>query len=245
MEFPAAQFAKGRKYRMTRLAVATIALITLCSSLSFSQNSTPKVQVFGGYSFVHVDNGGLTGADLDFALREINSPFGTGSNYTGWDAEAQYNFSRWIGLAVDAGGRYGMPITEYRDDKLSGLPKATGYTFMVGPVLTYRTKSRITPFIHVLVGYDRTSINSTTITGVSSPVTTSATTYNDFALGLGGGIDFKVARHFALRLPQVDDLRTYHNWNHFYENVFPNSLFQGLSLRQNNVRISGGIVVSF
>jgi hypothetical protein len=80
---------------------------------------------------------------------------------------------------------------------------------------------------------------------VSSPVTTAATTYNDFALGLGGGIDFKVARHFALRLPQVDDLRTYHNWNHFYENVFPNRLFQGLSLRQNNVRISGGIVVSF
>ena len=239
------QFAKGKKYRMTRLAVATIALVTLCSSLSFSQDSTPKVQVFGGYSFVHVDNGGLSGPDLDLALREINSPFGTNSNFTGWAAEAQYNFARWIGLAVDGGGRYGMPITGFRNDNLSGLPKMTGYTFLAGPVLTYRTKSKITPFLHVLVGFDRASMNSSTITGVSSPVTTVATTFNDFALGLGGGIDFRVARHFALRLPQVDDLRSYHNWNHFYESVFPNRLFQGLAIRQSNVRISGGIVVSF
>jgi hypothetical protein len=103
----------------------------------------------------------------------------------------------------------------------------------------------MTPFVHVLVGYDRASLNATTITGVSTPVSSSATTDDDFALALGGGLDFRVARHFALRLPQVDDLRTYHNLNHFYESAFPNRLFDGLPLHQNNVRISGGIVLSF
>jgi opacity protein-like surface antigen len=237
--------AKGRNIEMIRLVVATIALIAVIGSVAFAQDSTPKVQVFGGYSYVHVDNGGLTGAVLDFALREINIPFGTTANFTGWNAEGQYNFNRWIGIAADAGGRYGMPITGYRNDNLMGLPKATGYSFTVGPVLSYRTKSKFTPFVHALFGYDRASLNSSTITGVSTPVTSSATTYTDFAMVVGVGLDYRITHHLSVRLPQVDDLRTYHNLNHFYESAYPNALFQGLSLHQNNVRISGGVVVSF
>src|ERR1700729_3263071 len=137
---------------MIRLVVATIVLTVLIGSVAFAQNSTPKVEVFGGYSYVPVDNGGLTGDDLDLALRELNLPFGTASNFTGWNAEGQYNFNRRIGLAGDAGGRYGMPITGYRNDNLQGLAKATGHTFLVGPVLSYRTKSRMTPFVPVVVG---------------------------------------------------------------------------------------------
>jgi hypothetical protein len=148
---------------MIRLVVVTIVLTVLIGSVAFAQNPTPKVQVFGGYSYVHVDNGGLTGGDLDFALRELNLPFGTASNFTGWNAEGQYNFNPWIGLAGDVGGRYGMPITDCRNHNLHGLPQATGYRFLVGPVLSYRTKSRMTPFVHVLVGYDRAGLNATTI----------------------------------------------------------------------------------
>src|SRR5580704_1622017 len=129
----------------------------------FCSELRPQVQVFGAYSCVHVDNGGLTGGDLDFALREVNLPFGTASNFTGWNAEGQYNFNPWIGLAGDVGGRYGMPITDCRNHNLHGLPQATGYRFLVGPVLSYRTKSRMTPFVHVLVGYDRAGLNATTI----------------------------------------------------------------------------------
>src|ERR1700732_4360770 len=117
---------KRRNIEMIRLVVATIALIAVIGSAAFAQNPTPKVQVFGGYSYVHVDNGGLTGGDLDFALREVNIPFGTASNFTGWNAEGQYNFNRWIGLAADAGGRYGMTLSGFRNDKTSGLSNGTG-----------------------------------------------------------------------------------------------------------------------
>ena len=51
---------------------------------------------------MHVDNGGLTGVDLEFAQREANLPFGTASRFTGWNAEGQYNFNRSIGLGADA-----------------------------------------------------------------------------------------------------------------------------------------------
>jgi hypothetical protein len=43
---------------------------------------------------VHVDNGGLTGAGLDFALREVSPRVGTASTFTAWNAEGQYNFNR-------------------------------------------------------------------------------------------------------------------------------------------------------
>jgi hypothetical protein len=89
----------------------------------------------------------------------VVSRFGTASNFTGWTAEGQHNFNRCMGLAADP---MACPL-RVRNDNLQGLPKATGYRFLVGPVLSCRKKSRITPFAHVLVGYDRASLNATTI----------------------------------------------------------------------------------
>lgn len=230
---------------MTRLAVATIALIILLGSLAFAQDATSKVQVFGGYSFVHLDNGGLTGADLDYALRELNSPFGVSSNFQGWNAEAQYNANRWVGIVADFGGRYGTPITASRGKTLSGLPKANAYSLMIGPVLSYRTKSKLTPFIHALFGFDRYTMDSSTITGVSSPVSSSSTTFTDAVVAVGGGIDYKVSRLFSIRLVQLDDFYTTHNLNKFYDTAFPGATFFGLATHERNLRISTGIVVRF
>ncbi|MFZ0201771.1 MAG: outer membrane beta-barrel protein [Candidatus Sulfotelmatobacter sp.] len=230
---------------MIRLAVATIALISLLSSCALAQASTPKVQAFGGYSFTYADNGGLSGQDLDYALRELNSPFAINSAFSGWNVEGQYNANHWIGIVADVSGRYGKPLTNTRFSTLSGLPEANGYALLVGPVLTFRGKSKITPFIHVMFGFDRASLNASTITGLSTPVTSSATTYTDAALALGGGIDYRLFRLFSVRLFQADDLRTYHNLNKFYENVFSGALFYGIAQRQNNIRVSTGIVVRF
>ncbi len=229
---------------MIRLAV-TIALISLLSSCVFAQSSTPKVQVFGGYAFTYVDNGGLTGEDMDYALRELNSPFGINSAFNGWNAEGQYNANRWIGIVADVSGRYGKPFTNTRFSTLSGLPDANAYSFLVGPVFTFRGKSRITPFIHVMFGFDRATLSASTITGVSTPVTSVATTYTDAAIALGGGVDYKLFRRLSLRLIQADDLRTYHNYNKFYESAYPGALFFDIAQHQNNFRVSTGIVVRF
>ena len=230
---------------MIRLAVTTIALIALTGLFVVAQDSTPKVQVFGGYSLVHADTGGLTGADVDFAVKAQNSPFQVESNFQGWNAEAQYNADRWLGIVVDIGGRRGTPITGSRGTALSGLPAGSGYSLLAGPVISYRSKSRITPFVHALFGFDRLSISASTISGVSPPVTSTATTYTDAALALGGGLDFRLSGRFALRLPQLDELYTTHNLDHFYESVFSPGLFNGRATHQHNLRISAGIVVRF
>jgi opacity protein-like surface antigen len=238
-------FKKGETSKMTRLAVATIAVITLLATFGFGQDSTPKVQVFGGYSLVNLDSGKLTGTILNVELRQHNSPFTVASNVTGWNAQAQYNANRWFGVAADFGGRYGSPIIAANGIPLTGLPKGTGYSFLVGPVLSFRGKSRFTPFLHALFGYDRVSLSGSTISGGTSAVPVVATTYTDAAVAVGGGVDFRLFRHIGLRLAQLDDFYTTHNLNRFYENAFGTTLINGLATHQRNLRVSTGVMVSF
>src|ERR1700722_16474226 len=111
---------------MIRFAVATITLTVLISSCTFAQDTTPKVQVFGGYSLFRADHGGFSGPLLDADLHQASNPFAVPTYFfDGWSAEAQYNADRWIGVAADFGGRYGSPITASRDRTLAGLPKGT------------------------------------------------------------------------------------------------------------------------
>ena len=128
---------------------------------------------------------------------------------------------------------------------VSGLPKSTGYSILVGPVVSYRTKLRFTPFVHALVGWDRTSLGASTLTGVSPSVSYAAITSNDFALALGGGVDFKVFRLFSVRLGQLDYFHTSVNSNKFYGADFNSVLFEGYPTHQDNFRYSAGIVAQF
>jgi opacity protein-like surface antigen len=205
-----------RKVEMIRLAVAVIAVIALSASLVLAQDSMPKAQVFAGYSLFNQDSGNLTPTTLYNALHEPNGPFAVATNFNGWNAEAQYNVNHLVGVVVDGAGRYGSQITESRLGRPSGLPKGNGYSLMAGPVFTYRTKSRLTPFVHVLFGFDRISLTSSTISGVTFPVSSVGASSTDVSLAAGGGLDIRVFRHFSLRAAQLDYIETTHNMNHFY-----------------------------
>ncbi len=232
---------------MIRFAAATITFIILTGSFAFTQDAAPKVQVFGGYSLVRLDHGGLTGGLLDADLQQASNPFALRTYFLdGWSAEAQYNTGRWFGVAADFGGRNGTPITASRGRTLAGLPKETAYSFLAGPVFSYRTKSRITPFVHGLFGWDRTSLSASTITGsVTSPVPVAGTNYDDFAMALGGGVDCRITHHVSLRAGQLDWYHTTINLNKFYTSAVGGTLLQGLHTNQTNYRFSAGAVVSF
>ncbi|MCU1302765.1 MAG: outer membrane protein/peptidoglycan-associated protein [Candidatus Sulfotelmatobacter sp.] len=228
---------------MVRFSAAVIFLIGLTGSLASGQDSVPKVQVFGGYSFMHTGTGGLTTSTLDLNLRQNPGTLGLGSSFNGWNAEVQYNFDRWIGVVADFGGQYGTPFTA--SSGVSGLPSMNEYSFLAGPVISYRAKARITPFAHALFGWDRAHLNASTITGTSSPVTSFDSAYTSFAVVFGGGVDYNLSRHFALRLGQLDYFRTTLDLNSLYGGAFGPGRFQGLSTHENNLRFSTGIVVRF
>jgi len=227
---------------MTRFAAAALALITFFASSALAQSASQKMQVFAGYSLVHADNGGLTGSDLDHALSQPAGTFGTTSNFSGWNAEMQYNLNHWLGFAADFAGHYGNPFTS-SNMNLTRLPDANGYSIMGGPVLTYKTISKFTPFAHVLVGYDRFHLDSGSIPGLfgsSQYVTDWA-----FSAAVGGGVDYKVYPRFSVRLGQFDYYYTGHNLNSIYSTAFGPNLLPNLSTHENNLRFSAGVVVRF
>jgi hypothetical protein len=226
---------------MIRSVGAAIFLIVMLGSFALAQDSTPRVQIFGGYSLLHEDKGGLNATRIDFALADISAKFGVRSNFTGWNAEAQYNANGWVGIAVDFSGYSGVPFT-VRSGRASGLPSQSRYAALVGPVISYRTKSKFTPYIHLLGGWERAHLSASTPSGAAP---SAATSYTDFVLALGGGVDVNLSLHFSLRLGQADWYRTHVNLSQFYGSAYNSTQFEGLATRQKNWRVSTGVVVQF
>jgi opacity protein-like surface antigen len=104
-----------------------------------------------------------------------------GFNQNGVSGSLAYNPNRWLGVVGDFGGYHGSP---------SGVSLNT-YTYLFGPRLSLRNPTHITPFVQGLLGGSRVTADSG---GGSS---------NQFAFSFGGGIDYGLLPHLALR-PQLD-----------------------------------------
>jgi opacity protein-like surface antigen len=131
-----------------------------------------------------------------------------GSNCQGGAGSVAGNLNSWFGVVGEFGGC-----------KITGQPSGTSahaLNYLFGPRVTYRSYGSLTPFAHVLLGGERITASATGFGSASS---------NSFAMALGGGADYKLTEHIALRLIQVEYLYTH---------------FGGT--RQNNARIEAGVV---
>jgi opacity protein-like surface antigen len=121
----------------------------------------------------------------------------------------------------------------------TALPHARSYTFLFGPVVSFRG-DRITPFVHALFGGNHISTDAFDIVGVTGAVPAGSETA--FAMAFGGGLDVKLTHHFALRLGQFDYAFTKHCGN-----LFGTGCALGVgtapAAHQNNFHFSTGIVI--
>jgi len=69
---------------MRKFAIAVGILLMGCT-LASAQETTPKADIFGGYSLLHT--GGFVG-----------------DNASGWNASITGNLNRWFGLTADLSG---------------------------------------------------------------------------------------------------------------------------------------------
>jgi len=107
-----------------RKVFGLFALLALFALPAAAQD-TPKLEVFGGYQYLHWD---LSGGAL---------------NMNGFDASGTYNFNRWVGFSADVSGAYNN----------SGVQGTTHiYNYMFGPTLYPLGHHRITLFVHGLAG---------------------------------------------------------------------------------------------
>jgi opacity protein-like surface antigen len=164
------------------------ALVIVCALLSLPLTAvaqeTPKVELFGGYSYFRNEGG-----------RDLH----------GWTGSIAVNLNHWFGLVADVSGHYESRTFRltFPNGGFNVFDSSTGrHTVVVGPRFSYRKSKRLVPFAHVLLGITREHEDTTSLL----PDFTLRTKSNNtgFAMALGGGLDVALSRRVALRLFQVD-----------------------------------------
>jgi hypothetical protein len=182
---------------------------------------TPRIELFLGYSYLR-------------AVPTL-SPGNRMEWLNGGSASAAFNFNRYLGLVGDFGG-FNATELELTGSGASpaGVSDAGGntFTYMGGPRLSFRNHSRVTPFAQALFGDIHAS--EVKLSGCTGAPCTPLPSENAFAMTAGGGIDIRVHRHLAIRPIQAEYLMT-----RFAD------LTTGERQRQNDIRLSAGIVLRF
>jgi opacity protein-like surface antigen len=172
----------------------------------------PRYEIFGGYSYLNADTNNLA------------TPSRQSAN--GWEASFSWNYNKWFALEGDVGGYY---KTEAVNTANLGLDlgivnlKVSDYGYLGGPRFNFRPV-----FFHALVGGDH-------LTGSVPSVVSGSASQDSFAAAFGGGVEWRVASHWAVR-GSADYALTRHN----ILNLIPG--ISGKTYTQDNFRVSAGLV---
>jgi hypothetical protein len=160
-----------------------IVAVALALPIIAQAQDSPRMEIFGGYSYLRLD-------DTLNDDRDLN----------GWNASVnQTIFFNWLGFKADFSGHYGDSIVAFG----TGADLST-YLFLFGPQFTLRKSKRFQPFGHVLFGAVRSNLRSS----VSGGPTVENTA---FAMAAGGGLDVRVLDKLSVRLFQADYVLTRFN----------------------------------
>ena len=154
------------------------------------------------------------------------SDYGTAS-LNGGSASVAFHPTGWLGIVGDVGGYEGA----------TGL-NGSMWTYLCGPRVSIH-EGRITPFVQTLFGGAHTSADPPLNVGaLARPVREAGVagggefaSSNSFAMTAGGGLDVNATAHLSIRLIQAEYLLT--------------EFTDGIHNRQNNARVSAGLVLQF
>lgn len=187
-----------------------------------ANNNVPRIEWFLGYSYLRATPTLASGNRMMWL--------------NGGSTSLAFNFNRYLAVVGDFGG---FRDSELRLSGTGGNPSSvvdssgSVYTYLAGPRLSFFKNDRLTPFAQALFG----GVHASDVTLSSCPAGSSCTLLpveNKFAMTAGGGLDIRVHRHFAIRLVQAEYLMTRFE-----------DLDTGKSVRQDDMRLSSGIVLRF
>ena len=110
-------------------------------SLSAAAQEGSRVDLFGGYSFVHTSPG--------IAVSSFDANGGVGS--------VAFNLNSWASFVGEVGGIHVSHIGGADVD-------ANAETFLFGPKVSFFRRAPLTPFVQVLAGFAHTDANFNTVT---------------------------------------------------------------------------------
>ena len=181
-------------------------LVLVCGCFAVAQDY-PKAELGGGWNYLHIDEGSG----------------GTQNGIPGgFFVDGTYYFTKLIGVTGDF--QYGKK-TYSADVNFGQGDQSRVFSFHAGP----RVKARIgkfEPFAHALFG-----VTNAQFTPFGGP----SFSDNAFSMKLGGGVDYALAQHFAVRLGEFNYYMT--SFGHG-----SNLSFNGQD-HQNNFTFSVGVVL--
>ncbi|MGC2421472.1 MAG: hypothetical protein WA405_07470 [Candidatus Acidiferrales bacterium] len=160
--------------------------------------SCARFEVGGGYAYTRVTSlGGFEGTTV--AVKSVYSGgSSTTVNLNGWDAEADYNLTCWLGIVANFSGVYASPF---------GYSTHV-YTETFGPRVYFFGSGPIRPFVQALFGAGEAHCSYDGATCFSQTA---------FAGNFGGGVQVSIGGPWAVE-GDVGDVTT-----HFF-NQYQNSL---------------------
>jgi opacity protein-like surface antigen len=174
---------------MKKLALLCGAML-LFAGLASAQDESPKVEAFGGYSYVRVNPG-------------FGDP---GVNFNGGSGSLAYNLTPMFGVVGDFGGYH------WSQDGTD----ATVVSYLFGPKVALR-HGPITPYVQALFGgahgsgsffdvCDTVRVHESSIRPQGCSEVSGSE--NAFAMTLGGGLDWNATPHIGIRVIQAEYFMT-------------------------------------
>lgn len=213
-------------------------IVLLFAVVAVAQNEVPRYEAYLGFQYVRAN--------------QFNQNLGLGQTIGGFDmyggdGQFVYNFNKMISGVID-GGAVNKPNI--------GVINAQNTTAFVygGPRFYFRRGHSVSPFAEVLFGgaFRHVSTEVTALTSIDTPNipvvnplnlfpgplavvnATLSTTENAFSMKVGGGLDYRLNKHFSFRPLEVDYVLT----------RFP-SLSTGSQDNQSSIAASAGVLFTF
>jgi opacity protein-like surface antigen len=215
------------------------------------QQSSPepkKAEYFIGLSYENADSrikatdvvsvngipvtGGLT------ATGTLVTPNSKRTDSLGWNSSMTFFFTDRFGLTGDVSGNWRRENQTYFNEPYRAQMEI--YNFLAGPQVRFVNNTRWTPYVRAMAGvaYSRNRFGARSAT---APFQNFEDSSVDFALGLGGGIDYRISDRVSYRILQGD-------YNPIFRRDRTRTTSSGTTLEisgktENNFRFSTGIVL--
>jgi len=190
---------------MRKLVLVAVFAVCLPTALRAQEGwgaPTPRVEVFGGYSYLYSNFEGA---------RQGNN---------GWIGSVTTNATDWFGIEANVSGYYSSPKPSLTVPGFNQSLPQRRYLYVFGPQVYIGRHRRVSAFVHGLAGVAHGSVTEFIAeyspAGVLTGGTTALLTNTGFGMALGGGIEIKITKHFSVWPIQADYVRA--NFTGQYEN---------------------------
>jgi opacity protein-like surface antigen len=206
-----------------RKSLLVVALLLALPVIASAQDEVPKVEIFGGYSYLRLDN--ATGLSQQVGGVVTTAPLDRDAN--GFGVSVTNNLNSWLGITAEFSGHF-------TDAQVNGqLLDRDAYIVTAGPRLAIRRFERFTPFLHIMAGMARQDVQVQNASSTVSTIGSINQQDSGLAFVVGGGVDLNISSRLGVRLLQTDYILT----------RFSNRNGTSSELNQANFRASTGFVL--